>query len=228
MKRRLPGSSAAGLSESAPAGASLAGRMFHVGVIVEDLERGMAEWGDALGVRWRTPFSAVAQVHRAGTVADVQVAAVYSVAGPVHIELIPLSPGTVWDVLGVHHIGYWSDDLDGDIERQVATGTSVEALMRRDGRTLAAYLHLGSARVELLPTTSRQRLVGAPDRSGPGDPEVLAEPVAGGLRGRRELRAGVGVEMPAADQRTSDACESTALGSPELSRPSTDVWSAFS
>lgn len=136
------------------------GRLFHVGVVVGDLERAMSEWADALGVRWRTSFAGVTEVHQGGTVTEVPFSAVYSVAGPVHIELIPLAPGTVWNVLGVHHIGYWSDDLNGDIERHVTKGASVEALMRRDGKLLAAYLDFGSSRVELVPTTSRERLVG--------------------------------------------------------------------
>jgi Glyoxalase/Bleomycin resistance protein/Dioxygenase superfamily len=149
-------------SQPGAAAALFPGRMFHVGVIVQDLERGMAEWGDSLGVRWREPFSRVAQVHRGGTVADVPVSAVYSVEGPVHIELIPIAPGTVWDVLGVHHVGYWSDDLEVDIQRQVAKGASVEAVFRRGQSTLGAYLGLGSARIELLPVASRPRIVGAP------------------------------------------------------------------
>jgi hypothetical protein len=137
------------------------GRMFHIGVIVEDLERGMAEWSDMLGLRWRSLVSGVSEIHRGGVVTAMPILAVYSVDGPVHLELIALARGTVWDVLGLHHVGYWSDDVAADIDRLVAGGASVEAQMQRDGKVLAAYLTLSMSRIELIASASRERLVGA-------------------------------------------------------------------
>jgi hypothetical protein len=137
------------------------GRLFHIGVIVEDLERGMAEWNNVLGVRWRPLFSGVSEIYRGGAVTRMSVPAVYSIDGPVHLELIPLVPGTVWDVLGLHHVGYWSDDVAADIDRLVARGASVEAHMKRNGEILAAYLTLSGSRIEIIASASRERLVGA-------------------------------------------------------------------
>lgn len=137
------------------------GRMFHIGVIVEDLACGMAEWSEVLGVRWRPLFSGVSAIHRGGTVTMMTIPAVYSEDGPVHLELIPLTRGTVWDVLGLHHVGFWSDDVETDIGRLVARGASVEAQMKRDGEVLAAYLVLAMSRIEIIASTSRERLIGA-------------------------------------------------------------------
>jgi Glyoxalase/Bleomycin resistance protein/Dioxygenase superfamily len=137
------------------------GRMFHIGVIVEDLECGMAEWSEVLGVRWRPLFSGVSEIHRGGAMTTMPIPAVYSEDGPVHLELIPLTRGTVWDVLGLHHVGFWSDDVAADIDRLVARGASVEAQMKRDGEILAAYLTLAMSRIEIIASTSRERLIGA-------------------------------------------------------------------
>jgi hypothetical protein len=149
------------VSISAAAESLFPGRMFHIGVIVADLERGMTEWAEALGVGWRSPFSGVSEIHRDGAVTLMPISAVYSVAGPVHVELIPLASGTLWDVLGFHHVGYWSDDVAVDIERLVAKGAALEAQMRREGEILAAYLTLSRSRLELVASASRERLVGA-------------------------------------------------------------------
>jgi hypothetical protein len=137
------------------------GRLFHLGVVVADLERGMEEWTGALGVSWRTLFSGEADIDRGGTVTTMAVPAVYSADGPVHLELITVVPGTVWDVPGLHHAGFWSDDIPADRDRLVARGASVEAQIRRDGHLLAVYLMLSGSRVELIASASRERLTGS-------------------------------------------------------------------
>jgi Glyoxalase/Bleomycin resistance protein/Dioxygenase superfamily len=151
------------VSQSAPLGEASAlfpGRLFHIGVIVEDLQAGMASWTALLGAKWRQQFCGVSTVHLSGFAADVPFAAVYSEDGPVHIELIPVQHGTVWSQLGLHHLGFFSDDIEADCAALTARGAQAEATMTLGSTTLATYLRFGAVRVELIDSASRERLIG--------------------------------------------------------------------
>jgi len=52
---------------------------------------------------------------------------VYSGADP-RLELLQTVPGTVWAPAdsGVHHIGYWSDDVESDLAALQAAGMDLE------------------------------------------------------------------------------------------------------
>ena len=52
---------------------------------------------------------------------------VYSGSDP-RLELLQTVPGTVWTPAdsGVHHIGYWSDDVESDLATLESTGMTVE------------------------------------------------------------------------------------------------------
>jgi hypothetical protein len=136
-------------------------RLFHVGVIVDDLTDGMAQWAALLGVCWRQPFAGVSEVHVGDTFSEEPFAAVYSVDGPLHVELIPARPDTIWGERGLHHLGYWSSDIATDCARLVDGGAEVEAVMKRDGTVLAAYLRIGTSRIELNDSGARDRLIGS-------------------------------------------------------------------
>ena len=52
---------------------------------------------------------------------------VYSGSDP-RLELLQTVPGTVWTPAdsGVHHIGYWSDDVESDLATLESNGMSLE------------------------------------------------------------------------------------------------------
>ncbi|MFE5700362.1 VOC family protein [Rhodococcus koreensis] len=135
--------------------------LFHVGVVVEDLSEGMAEFGESLGLTWRRPFFPVADVKTPQGRQTMQVGAVYTEHGPVYYELLQRYDSGLWQTCGLHHLGYWSDDVAGDTERLVKRGYVLEGMMMRDDAVTGAYLLLnGSSRVELIPRSSSQRLLG--------------------------------------------------------------------
>ena len=65
-----------------------------------------------------------------GTVATVNLRLVYSVDAP-HLELIEAVPGSIWVLnthSNIHHIGFWSDDLGGDLGRLHGGGCPLEVM----------------------------------------------------------------------------------------------------
>ena len=46
----------------------------------------------------------------------------FSLDGPPFVELLQWRPGSLWDKVGFHHIGAWSDDLAAESERFVSEG----------------------------------------------------------------------------------------------------------
>jgi len=100
--------------------------IWHIGIAVPDLDKGKKELGEVFGLDWRparvrklTLADAVGQRH------EVECHVVFSLGGPFAVEVWQAIPGTPLDVPeggGVHHIGYWVDDLAAEAKRLDALG----------------------------------------------------------------------------------------------------------
>jgi hypothetical protein len=70
------------------------------------------------------------------------------------IELVQAIPGTLWQTsdAGAHHLGYWSDDIDRDIEVLVANGYALDVKsIGHGGKPYWAYCgKKGGPRIELV------------------------------------------------------------------------------
>ncbi len=98
------------------------GRIDHIGVAVEDLEAGIALYGQSFGMEL---------AHRE-TVEEQGVEAVLLDVGEGHVELLaPLGPETpVGKYLakkgpGLHHVAYAVDDIDATLEQLAASGVEL-------------------------------------------------------------------------------------------------------
>ncbi len=120
------------------------GRIDHVGVAVEDIDAGLALYGESFGM----PL-----VHRE-TVEDQGVEAALLDVGDGHVELLsPLGPDTaVGKYLakngpGLHHVAYAVDDIDATLERLAAAGLELIDKTPRVGirESRVAFLHPRSA-----------------------------------------------------------------------------------
>jgi hypothetical protein len=94
---------------------------------------------------------------------DLDVIFVYSIEGPVHIELLQGS-GTVWDPAfetGVHHMGLFAEDVGEMTTKLVSTGWAIEIahLSPEDGCCSLVRSPSGLL-VEPVSTESRERLGG--------------------------------------------------------------------
>src|SRR6185437_7964891 len=102
------------------------GSIWHIGIAVPDLEQGMSELGEVFGTGWRpvrirklTLSDAVGRPHK------VECHVAFSLGGPFAVEVWQAIPGTPLDRPeggGVHHIGYWVDDLAAEAKRLAALG----------------------------------------------------------------------------------------------------------
>jgi hypothetical protein len=101
--------------------------LYHTGVVVDDLDGTMAWLTSVAGYTW-TDVVEVDQVAQtpSGEV-TIPMRMVYSGASP-RLELLQTVPGTVWTPAdsGVHHIGYWSDDVEADLATLEESGMNCE------------------------------------------------------------------------------------------------------
>lgn len=97
---------------------------FHVGIVVSDLEAARRHLTELLGVGWTPIDESPCPVDAGDRRRLVPLRATYSTSAP-YLELIEEVPGTVWvtnEYSNLHHLGFWSTDLVGDVARFEASG----------------------------------------------------------------------------------------------------------
>lgn len=106
------------------------GELFHLGVLVPDLDAAMDEMGESLGLVWAEPQVIDAQSLWTpdGGLQALELKFTYSAEGPQHVELLEGPPGSFWDGRehpGAHHVGLWADDVAAETDRLISTGWSL-------------------------------------------------------------------------------------------------------
>lgn len=94
---------------------------FQVGIVVPDIEKAMEELGASLGVEMIGPLERELD--------DGVLRIAFARTPPPYVELLEGPAGSIWDPAdgaGMHHLGYWSDDLDADGARLEEAGTPLE------------------------------------------------------------------------------------------------------
>lgn len=140
-------------------------QIFHIGHLVPDIDRAMAEIGGATGLDWARVQHTQARTvwtPQRGT-EEVALTFVYSRSGPQHVELLCGEPGSIWDgatSAGVHHVGVWSDDIAVDAQQFVSDGWTVDAAARAPEDGFGAFAYVTSPTgmiVELVAAAARPR-----------------------------------------------------------------------
>jgi hypothetical protein len=115
---------------------------FHLGIVVEDLDMALEELGGLFGYEWCPEFAAEITVVLPEGEITIDLRFVYSKTEP-RVELIRSVPGTPWVPAagsGIHHAGFWSDDMAADGRALVARGYVEEARgIYPDGAPMWAY-----------------------------------------------------------------------------------------
>ena len=115
---------------------------FHIGIVVDDLDAGLDELGGLFGYEWCPVFAIETPVVLPEGEIMVDLRFAYSKTEP-RVELIRAIPGTPWVPAtgsGIHHAGYWCDDIAVDGHRLDAYGYAEEARgVRPDGTPIWAY-----------------------------------------------------------------------------------------
>lgn len=101
--------------------------MYHFGLVVPDVGEAMEELGRSLGLTWATVQERDITLRYRGDLVTVPLQATYSHQGPIHVELIRVTPNSPWHAPNqVHHFGFWTDDLHADVEHHLAGGLELE------------------------------------------------------------------------------------------------------
>lgn len=131
---------------------------YHTGLVVADLEAAMKWFSDTAGYRWCEPFEGEQLVQLPDREVTLTLSGTYSV-GDGGLELVAAVPDTLWQPAnaGVHHLGYWSDDVDKDVQALLDTGAELEAKsVMPDGAAAWAYCRAGfGPRIEFVTSLLR-------------------------------------------------------------------------
>jgi catechol 2,3-dioxygenase-like lactoylglutathione lyase family enzyme len=127
--------------------------LYHIGIIVEDFAAAMAWYSETAGYQWCEPSDGESEVVTPDGKQTIPMCLTYSVDEP-RLELVRAVPGTLWTPAdsGIHHLGYWSDDVDADVAALVAAGLTLEVSgLYPDGSSMWAYCRApGRPRTELV------------------------------------------------------------------------------
>ena len=97
--------------------------LYHTGIVVDDFDATLHWFTEVAGYRWTdvVEVEQVAETPQGEITIPMRMA--YSGSEP-RLEIIQTAPGTLWTPAdsGVHHLGYWSDDVEGDIAALEDTG----------------------------------------------------------------------------------------------------------
>lgn len=126
---------------------------YHVGIVVDDLDATLVELTEVLGYVWAQEMGGPTTMRFPDGDRSVPVRFAYSKTTP-RLEIIQSIPGTLWVPAdsGVHHLGYWSDDVAADTAQLVERGYELEVEgVRPDGRSYWSYVRRpGRPRVEIV------------------------------------------------------------------------------
>jgi hypothetical protein len=127
---------------------------FHVGIVAEDFEATLAELSSSFGYQWLGEIGGPTPVRLSAGDAVLSLRCVYSRTSP-RVEIVRRIPGTLWEPAvgsGIHHIGYWSDDVAADSAELERHGYVAEAVRNGpdDGAPFAFYRSARGFRVELV------------------------------------------------------------------------------
>jgi hypothetical protein len=90
-------------------------KLYHTGLIVDDLDEAMSTFGEALGLHWAPTRTARTPMRCPEGIVGREVRFTYSLEGPHHMELLEqVDPTPYLSMTGgryVHHLGYYTRNL---------------------------------------------------------------------------------------------------------------------
>jgi catechol 2,3-dioxygenase-like lactoylglutathione lyase family enzyme len=128
--------------------------LFHIGIVTDDLDESKDRLTSVLGYEWGPEIGGPVDVDwPSGGAATVEIRCAYSITVP-RLELVRSVPGTFWSAAGsgLHHVGYWSDDVSADVGELTDEGYELEVTRAGQGGGLFfAFLRSTAGfRVELV------------------------------------------------------------------------------
>lgn len=140
--------------------------LFHVGILVTDLDAAIAALGRATGLTFAEPAQLEVQVVEDGGARPCPLRLTFSEQGPPYLELIEAHEQGVFGLdrnpEGLHHVALWQPGLVARIDELAAAGAPREAALATPaGQVLVAYLRpdrLHGTRIELVDPGERSTI----------------------------------------------------------------------
>ncbi len=128
--------------------------LFHVGIVVDDLDASLEDYAALFGYEWCDEVHVEQQVLLAEGEETIDFQFRYSRSVP-RIEVIQSQPGTLWTPAagsGIHHLGYWSDDVSRDGWALEQSGCAMEAAGTNESglQSWAYHRSVQGPRIELV------------------------------------------------------------------------------
>ncbi|KUI38734.1 bleomycin resistance protein [Mycobacterium sp. IS-1496] len=127
--------------------------LYHIGVVVADVDAAAARLTAVAGYRWTRPMEYTVPVVTSTGPLDVPFRISFSVEPP-HLELVQEVPGTLWAAApgrATHHLGYWVDDVETTSKLLSDSGFAFEAGPAADQPpTFAYHVDAAGTRVEIV------------------------------------------------------------------------------
>ena len=133
--------------------------MYHVGMVVPDLDEAMEDFSRQLGLSWAPLQHRELSLRHRGSTVDTGLRFSYSREGPVHLELIEAVPGTPWEPAGsMHHVGFWAEDLVATTRTLEAAGLSLDTTYENPSSDPVGFVYVignSGLRIELVNASRR-------------------------------------------------------------------------
>ena len=103
------------------------GDLYHAGIVVDDLDATMDRFTKVAGYSWTDVVEVDQLAHTPDGEVTIPMRMAYSGNTP-RLEILQTVAGTIWTPAdsGVHHVGYWSDDVEADLAVLEANGMHFE------------------------------------------------------------------------------------------------------
>jgi hypothetical protein len=120
------------------------GELYHVGIVVPDLEEAAERLSGLLGVVWGPVVEATSTVvDLEGSSQEVEMKICYSTAAP-YLELIEERPGTTWvcnEHSNLHHIGFFTERLGADSAGLSSASCPLDSARREEKGEIADWAY---------------------------------------------------------------------------------------
>ena len=106
---------------------------FHVGIVVKDIEQGMKNYSNLLGLTWTTPNNFKIPILEDPKPHAHELLAVFSREGPPYYELIQASGEGIFSVKycdRIHYLGIYDSDIRARIEAFRVAGHPIDGILK--------------------------------------------------------------------------------------------------
>jgi hypothetical protein len=137
------------------------GDQFHLGIVTAGFEATMDALTSVFGYEWGPEVGGPTAVRLPSGEAVLDLRCAFSTSVP-RLELVRSIPGTLWEPApgGIHHVGFWSEDVAADTAELARHGYELEASRNGDdGRPFFTFQRSATGfRIELVSTAARAGL----------------------------------------------------------------------